>query len=311
MPAGLAASEEVLFDKTKYGRELLVDCAWLREMPTFMRSGPHHLTFHEILLVTKGRGLLHMDGDRYEVRPGMVFFTRPYQIRHWETVGLEGLCLFFPSLFLDEFFQETAFVDRLPYFSTDAPSVRLTLGPRAARSLHAPLLAMRREFSALKPDSPHLIRAKLYETLIVLARAYAETFETAETRTIHPVVSRYRKAIERHATKIHRVSDYARRIGVTPGHLNALCRENAHQSAKDLLQDYLILTARRALLYSNETIERIGYRLGFRDPSYFVRFFRRRCGQSPGAFRAAHRPAKLKAIAASASPARAGVRARQ
>lgn len=311
MQPGLAASEEVLFNRTKYGRELLVDCAWLHEMPTFMRAGPHYLTFHEIILITKGSGRLRMDGGQYDVRPGAVFFTRPYQVRHWETVSLEGLSLFFPSLFLDEFFQEASFVERLPYFSSNAPDVRLTLAPPAARQLKKLLLAMHREFSALKPDSPHLIRAKLYEALIVLSRAYAEMFGISETRTIHPVVSRYRKAVERHATKIHLVSEYAKRIGVTPGHLNALCRATAHQGAKDVLQDHLILIARRALLYSNEPVERIGYALGFRDPSYFVRFFRRRCGQSPGAFRAAHRPAALKATAVSASPAPADARARQ
>lgn len=311
MPAASGASEEVVFNKMKYGRELLVDCAWLHEMPTFMRIGPHHLTFHEIIIVTKGRGHLHMDGGTYAVKPGMVFFTRPRQVRHFDTHEFAGLCLFFPSLFLDEFFQETSFVERLPYFSNDAPKVCLPLKPTAAKQLKALLLAMHREFHALKADSPHLIRAKLYETLIVLSRAYEEKFGVAESRSVHPVVSRYREAVERHATKIHRVSDYAKRIGVTPGHLNALCQATAHQSAKDLLQDHLILIARRALLYSNETVERIGYKLGFRDPSYFVRFFRRRCGQSPGAFRSAHRPANLRAIAASASPARAGARARQ
>src|SRR5262245_32087894 len=84
------------FLKTKYGRGLLIDVAWIREMKTFIvDERPHSLSFFEILLVTGGEGTFEIDGRRSAVRAGRVFFTAPNQVRQWKARDLEGLCLFF------------------------------------------------------------------------------------------------------------------------------------------------------------------------------------------------------------------------
>jgi AraC family transcriptional activator of pobA len=84
----------------------------------------------------------------------------------------------------------------------------------------------------------------------------------------------------------HAVSWYADRIGISPAHLNALCRQSARQSALELIHERLLLEARRSLAYSTRTISAVSYALGFSDPAYFTRFFKQRAGLSPKAFRA-------------------------
>ena len=102
-------AELVEFLRGKYGSELLIDVAWLRDMPTFMRKGPHRLAFHDILLVTKGTGRYLLDGHEHRVGPRTVFFTAPHQIRQWDARGVEGLCLLFPPSFVGEFLSDGAF----------------------------------------------------------------------------------------------------------------------------------------------------------------------------------------------------------
>ncbi|HEY1121221.1 MAG TPA: helix-turn-helix domain-containing protein, partial [Haloferula sp.] len=46
-----------------------------------------------------------------------------------------------------------------------------------------------------------------------------------------------------------------------------------------------LLDAKRLLLYSELSVAEIGYRLGFKDPSYFGRFFRRYESRTPAEFR--------------------------
>jgi AraC family transcriptional activator of pobA len=45
------------------------------------------------------------------------------------------------------------------------------------------------------------------------------------------------------------------------------------------------LEAQRHLIYTSATIEMVAYELGFGDPGYFCRFFRRRTGMTPSEFR--------------------------
>src|SRR5688500_11243279 len=86
------------FHRTKYGPELLVDSAWVHDMPTFLRDErPHALSFFDIMLITRGRGWFWLDAHRYRVRAGSVLFTSPGQVRRWEVAGLDGLCVFFPA----------------------------------------------------------------------------------------------------------------------------------------------------------------------------------------------------------------------
>ncbi len=281
---------KVAFLRTKYGPEVLVDVDWVGKMPTFLREGrPHVVEFYDVLLVTRGSGSFWLDARHVRVRPGQVIFTSPGEVRRWAARGLEGLCLFFPALFLEEFFHDPMFLRRLPFFHVPGSAPPLELSGASALRMRRGLTAMRRELRALRPDSVHLLRARLYETLITLGRQYALAHGADAERDPHPLALRYDRAVERDASRCHRVADYARELGVSASHLNALCRRHLGRSAKKVIQDQLLSRARRLLLYSDDSAARIGYALGFQDPSYFARFFRAATGRSPSGFRAESR----------------------
>ena len=274
------------FHRTKYGRELLIDVIRTAGVKTFdTRGEPHVLSFYEIFLVTRGRGHLTLEGRRYEASPGRVFFTSPGQPRRWETANLDGLCLFFTGEFLEDFFKDPLFLFTLPYFHRDRANLRLSLTAAEAASLASRLTTMRREIRRLRSDSPHALRAALYECLIHLSRAYRS--RPREATRENPTALRLRLLIERHFRENHRPANYARRLKVTVGHLNHLARRHLGRTAGVLIRERLALEARRQLVHTDATAAAIGYDLGFKDPAYFARFFRRVTGTSPTAFRAA------------------------
>lgn len=83
------------------------------------------------------------------------------------------------------------------------------------------------------------------------------------------------------------VTFYAERLGITPTHLNRVARAETGLSVQGLLAQRLIEAAQRDLVFSPSPVNKIAYSLGFADPAYFNRFFRRAVGTTPGAFRAA------------------------
>ena len=278
-------AQRVDFHRTKYGPEILIDIAWVHEMPTFIIDRPHWLAFYDILLVTRGRGWFSLDGHRMPVRTGQVFFTTPGQVRGWEVEGLDGLCLFFPAAFLEEFFNDQQFLQRLPYFHVRSDAAAVKLPPARLRSVRYALSRMRAELRAYRDDSAHLLRARLYQTLVELARDYARRYPTKSSRTLHRAVSDFQRLVAERALVRHDVHGYARDLAVSPAHLRLLCRRHLGVPAKEVIQERLEVEARRLLLFTDESTERVSRELGFRDPSYFARFFRRRTGASPAQFR--------------------------
>jgi AraC-like DNA-binding protein len=279
------------FAETKYGRQLLVDAAMTSRLAEFdCRGRPHALTFFDLLLVTHGRGTFWLDGERHDVAPGQVFFTRPGQIRQWQAERLEGACLFFSRRFVEDAFSDPRFLNQFSYFRRQRPAAVLTLGRSQRQRFLDRFRVMTHEIGRNEPGAPHVLRAILYELLALLDRWYVARYGTAGASAPQDeLLWRFEALMEERFSTQQRLAEYARELGVTPGHLSARCRRQLGSPAGELIRQRVALEARRLLLYDGATVAEIGYRLGFVDPSYFTRFFRRETGLSPSRFRTVER----------------------
>jgi AraC family transcriptional activator of pobA len=97
--------------------------------------------------------------------------------------------------------------------------------------------------------------------------------------------SRFTKLVDTHHKKQWSVADYASALGMTPSHLYSICRKLTGKSALDVIHARLLLAARRQLVYTERNIAGVAHHLGFADPSYFTRFFKRETGMTPGTYR--------------------------
>jgi AraC-like DNA-binding protein len=282
---GRERPSHVAFAPAKYGRTLLVDAGPVSDYDGFDRAGlPHVLDFFDILLVTTGSGFYQLDDESYAVKPGTVFLTNPGQVRRCRVPRINGACIFFREEFVAEAFSDPRFLDQFAMFRPTRPTGSLCLTPAEQRRYLRHYAVMRREIAALRSDAGHALRAALYELLVWLNRLYVARFgDTPDTRD--ETVFRFQALVDRDIRRAHRVGAYAKRVGVSPGHLNALCRTHLRRSASRCIRERLILEAKRLLLYSDATATQIAQDLGFADPSYFVRFFRREAGLPPGRFR--------------------------
>lgn len=277
------------FVRDKYGRELLIDVARIESLEGFIQDDePHAIEFYDITLITHGRGRFWLDSRSYSVEPGRLFFTTPGQVRQWQVEDLEGVCLFFTSEFIHEFFSDPLFLHRLRFFHDDGADWTLMLDAADRRDVLARLLDMEAEIRAIRPDSDHALRAGLYQLLVLLNREYARVHGLGGSPGLSRTVIRFRQLVERHFTTTHRLEEYGRLLAVTPGHLSNLTRRYLGRPAGSIIRNRLLIEAKRRLLTSDTTAERISSELGFKDPSYFSRFFKRGTGRTPTQFRAGH-----------------------
>jgi AraC family transcriptional activator of pobA len=285
-PRDRAKPWRVQFSRRKYGPELLIDAAMLSAMPAFTPSAqPHRLDFYDILLITRGHGWFDLDGERHAVERGQLFLTRPGQIRRWEVTGVDGACIFFASEFLRDAFADARFLDQFAFFDAARPSGAIRLSPAERSQFLRRFQRMGEELAPLRADAIDLLRARLYELLLLINRWYRDRHPLSLPAVRHSTASRFRAMVDREFRHLHRVQDYAARLGVSPGHLNVLCHEHLGRPASAEIHQRLLLEAKRMLRYSDKAAFAIAQELGFADPAYFGRFFRRAAGVTPRRYR--------------------------
>ena len=156
-----------------------------------------------------------------------------------------------------------------PFFTLTEPwKTRL---PHLFELLHA-------EQATVDGVAEHLIR-----TLIALATR--PLVGEQERRTTSPIAARFLDLIEVNFEAPLPVSAYARRLGVSPRVLHAVTQECFGRAPIQLANDRRTLEAKRLLRHSSLSVSEVGEVVGFEDPAHFSRFFTRRVGCSPRAFR--------------------------
>ncbi|WP_373987154.1 helix-turn-helix domain-containing protein [Duganella sp. BuS-21] len=156
--------------------------------------------------------------------------------------------------------------------------------------IHQRLVALLENLSleAAWPEYGHTLMLEWLarSALLLLVRAQAEiTLADQSGRSDFELFSRFRAEVEQHYKEQWQVGQYAEALRVTSTRLNRLCLKLSGQSAFDLTQDRLMLEACRKLTYLPASIASIAYELGFQDPAYFSRLFKKRMGISPKDFR--------------------------
>jgi AraC family transcriptional activator of pobA len=91
--------------------------------------------------------------------------------------------------------------------------------------------------------------------------------------------------VELHMREHRTIADYANALSVTADRLNTAVRRVTGRSPAELIHGRLAAEAANLLDSSGLQISEIAVTLGFQDPAYFTRFFKRMTGQSPKEYR--------------------------
>jgi AraC family transcriptional activator of pobA len=139
--------------------------------------------------------------------------------------------------------------------------------------------------SADAPVPAWLARAVVWR----LAQIGARQDKPAPSGRNHQALfTRFVALVEAHHLDHWPVARYASRLGLTVERLNRLVRAEVDKNALDYIHDRLTREACRRLIYIAAPISQLAFELGFEDPAYFCRFFKRRTGLNPRRYREAH-----------------------
>lgn len=245
--------------------------------------------FFMILVATGGRGEHLVDFERLGLRTGYVVFVRPGQVQQWQPTD---------SLEADVLLIDPTVVQPTASKSQQGPMALLHLEDWQVHfKLDADVLAVWKSLAAMlsreldRPLLDELSAAMARELLVcqMLSLSRSATGHAAAPTVQSALVRRLRRELEQCVDTRPSVARLAGILRVSTSTLTRACREVLEHSAKDEVDRRVALEAQRLLVHSASTSVAIGEHLGFSEPTNFVKFFRRRVGMTPKAFRQAHR----------------------
>jgi AraC family transcriptional activator of pobA len=242
---------------------------------------PHYHDFFQISLLWGPASVMH-DFREFDVRDNTLLFLSPGQV-HTMIPGpkMDGIIVSFTREF---FGASSGFLMELPFFFSADRSPALSLPADLAATARDLFCKMQREYVAKLSGWQEILRA-LLRILFVHAERWQEPLENVSPKRSDLLVREFHQQIERHFLDWQSLGPYAHELGVTPNHLNDVVKEVSGRTAGEHIRARRLLDAKRLLLYSQLTVSEIGYHLGFKDPSYFSRFFRRYEEVTPRDFR--------------------------
>jgi len=168
-----------------------------------------------------------------------------------------------------------------------SPSIHTLLDDEASKRTSMAFNTLAFEYQHHAPHRNLLIESLLTTILIWVTRNSHQSSltHTQEDEKASRHLGHFGHLIEEEYSTQHLVNYYAKKIGITAAHLNYICRQNTGKTALNLIHNRLLLEAKRNLVYTTMSISIMSYALGFSDPAYFTRFFKRNTGMSPMDFR--------------------------
>ncbi|WP_281322393.1 helix-turn-helix domain-containing protein [Flavobacterium aestivum] len=131
------------------------------------------------------------------------------------------------------------------------------------------------------PTDTEIVLAYLNSLLVELNSAYFKNKEPINIlNTNLSKFIEFKLAVETHLTEQPSVNAIAEKLALTTNSLYRIVKEYSGVSPKDFFTNRLIIEAQRKLHYSNLSVKELAYELGFNDPDYFSRLFKKCTGKS-------------------------------
>jgi len=240
---------------------------------------PQHTPYYLFLLMLDGRSRHTIDLQQYEAANDEMIFVMPHQVHKAPAVG-HG------ANFIKLGFDESCLSllpKQYPFLINPLNHQKLSFEPSAAlrvKAIFAILLDLLKRWNTDR----ELILAHLNSLLTEINAAYFRIQPTPATDKLSTFIA-FKAFIEDNFTNHSSVSRIARELGTNTNGLYQVVKRHSGLSPKEFITNRLMLEARRRIYYAeSSSIKELAYELGFNDPEYFSRLFKKVTGQTVAQF---------------------------
>lgn len=238
----------------------------------------HRIDFYAIVWFLEDGGTHYIDFEPQPVQKHVIYLIGKNQVHSIPVASLPGAkVIAFSAAFFDQIRE---------------PFLRQLFSPFQNAGLPIPenmIEPMSQLFSLILLEHQQEADGDLLKTYITAFLTHLYRFGkhqqvTAENEDFR--MFRVCQLIETHFREERTAAFYSGIIGLTPKRINEILRQKSGITISGLINQLLLVEAKRELYHRRLSVKEIAYKLGFSDQSYFARFFRKHTGMTPEQFKA-------------------------
>lgn len=249
---------------------------------------PHIHSYYQIIWFQSGRGTHFVDFKPYEVPSDCIFFIAKNQVHYFDdNINYTGYLLHFNESCIIHTDSEVAFFLKCNFFNNLIQSPCCAIDERLHTILANYIAQIVAELCTENGlGRTELLRGYLKAFLIQVQRFknnhYKPALVTDEKRL---QLLKFINLVDEHYKEGLSVAGYANLLHISTRTLSDVTGMLLYKTPSQMIQERMIIEAQRLLLHSELNINQVGYRLGFEDASYFVKYFKKHTGIAPTDFR--------------------------
>jgi len=247
---------------------------------------PAQFAAYTVFFITEGQGTFHADFGAFPFQAPVLLFATPLQVLHMQDcTELNCTVLrFHGDFYCIEFHRKEVACNGLLFNNIYLdPAVDLSAEQAAI------FKGITQQIGAeCDEENPSEIVLRAYLQLF-LAKASSLKLKAMGSATIQSAnddqMERFRLLLDEHYLTLHKPSDYSSLLAMSPDNFSRRCSRYFKKSPSQLIQERLVLEAKKQLHLTRQSIKEIAHNLKFKDEFYFSRFFKKLTKVSPQTFR--------------------------
>jgi len=239
----------------------------------------HRDDHYMFILQKKGEFIIEVDFNAIEMKGPSVCFVAPGQIHHYiRQKDNEGWFLFAEAGVLSESYRDILDMYQWihQYIILEKDDLIFDIPPVLEKIEKDNTLNNSSVEHSLAESAIGIIVSKMMQTRISEIQKKAQKYS---------ITRQFKRLITENFKTSKEVQQYARLLTITPLYLNEVVKEVTGYPASFWIRQKIILEARRLLFYTQNDVKQIAFELGYDDPVYFSRFFKKGTGMTALEFR--------------------------
>ncbi len=246
--------------------------------------------YFSLIWVQEGSGKIKADFAEYDFEANSLFAFSPYQpYMITSDIPVKGIAIYFhPEFFCIYKHHKEVSCNGVLYNNVYQPPF-VIVDESSAATFQMLCDQIKTEMQNPALAQYELLVSYLKIFLITASRLkmqqHPKTAEEVKDNKEPFILQKLKDAIEENFKTKHSPVDYAEMLYISPKTLAKITKSHFNKTLSSLINERIIIEAKRELYLTDKTVKEIAYELGYEDEYYFSRFFKVNADVSPQLYR--------------------------